>query len=229
MWLRPRSWIAPQWIDLYDRWNFEYRSFKGRLFAKKIYSFPGHSYLQLGCGSVHFPGFLNTDCFLNPQVDLSIDARFPLPLESDKWQGIYTHHFLEHLTQAEALNLFKEARRILSPGGIFRIVVPDAGKILDLYARHTSDADRQIFELYPPWHRNPEHKTAMEVVNHLFRDTKFNPHHFAWDFTTLELRLREAGFSRVKRMQVNQSDDPMLANKDTADWENHSLYVEAVK
>ena len=226
---RPRSWLPPQLVDLYDHARFEYHTFKGRLFAKKLRRYPQLSYLHVGCGSVHLPGFLNTDCFLNRDVDLPIDIRFPLPLESSAWRGIYAHHSLEHIPYRDACAFLREAYRILLPGGRIRIVVPDGGKIVDLYARHRERADSEIFQFHPLQHRNPEHRTAMEILNHVFRDEKFNPHYFAWDYETLFFRLHEAGFASVIRVGVGASEDPRLAHLDNPGWENHSLYVEAIK
>lgn len=229
MWTHPRAWLPQPLVDLYDHYRFEYHTFAGRFWAKKRYRFPHLKYLQLGCGGNRFDGYLNTDCFLNREADLNIDARFPLPLESGVWKGIYTHHFVEHLAHDSACAFFCEAVRILEPGGRLRVVVPDGGKLLDLYAQHTAEGDAAVMNYYPKWHQNPLHETPMDVVNHIFRDGKFNAHLFAWDYRTLELRLRQAGFARVMRFNVQESGDPMLAQKDTGDWANHSLYVEAVK
>lgn len=229
MWTHPRTWLAQQLVDLYDHYRFEYHAFTGRFWAKKLYRFPQFSYLQVGCGGNRFEGFLNTDCFLNRSADLPIDARFPLPLESGAFQGIYTHHFLEHVPYESARAFLAESFRILAPGGRLRIAVPDAGKLLDLYALHTPEGDEAVMNFYPSYHRKPQHLTPMDVVNHVFRDERANTHFFAWDFRTLELRLKKAGFAQVIRCNRGESSDPMLAGKDIVGWENHSLYVEAVK
>jgi len=209
--------------------RFEYLTWKKRLFAKKTYSYPDLAYVQFGCGEHLFENFLNTDCFVNDNADLHIDCRFPIPLENNAWKGIYTHHFLEHIEYPHALNFYSESYRILKLGGVLRIVVPDAEKIIKLYASSDPADKQKVFEFYPPWHRHEEHKTAMEVVNYIFRDNMYNQHYFAFDFETLEYRLKEAGFSNVNLLGLNESADPMLANKDNETWENHSLYVEAIK
>lgn len=222
----PRTWLPAPLIELYDHGRFEAKAVIGRLRVRKLYRFESLEYLHLGCGSHRFADFLNTDSFANKAVDLNIDLRFPLPLESGRWKGIYAHHVLEHISYEHAQKLFRECFRLLKAGGIFRVAVPDGELFLRLYA----GGDRkQIFELYPPWVMDEIQLTCpMEMVNYVFRDSLFNPHLFAWDFETLSHRLREAGFT-VAQTAAGESADPMLRNRDDLGWAKFSLYVEAAK
>jgi hypothetical protein len=72
-------------------------------------------------------------------------------------------------------------------------------------------------------------KTPLEMLDYIFRDNRFNRHLCSWDWETAELRLKEAGFSKVVRQNVNVSLDPKLAGHDKPHWAQFSLYVEAVK
>ena len=222
----PRAWMPAPLVELYDRGRFEAKATLGRLHARKLYRFASLEYLHIGCGSHRFAEFLNTDSFANKAVDLNIDLRYPLPLESGRWQGIYAHHVVEHLSYEHARQLFRESFRLLKQGGIFRIAVPDAELFLRLYA----DGNRkEIFELYPKWVMDELHLTCpMEMVNYVFRDNTFNQHLFAWDYETLSHRLREVGFA-VRRATAGASADPMLSNRDDLGWAKFSLYVEATK
>ena len=225
----PRTWMPENLVSLYDQWRFEAKATVGRFFARKLYRFVSHEYLQLGCGEHRFDGFLNTDCFLNKKVDLNIDLRFPLPLESGQWKGIYTHHVVEHISYEHAQKLFRECFRILKPGGILRVSVPDAELFLRLYTHPDPEQRKQIFQLYPKWFMDEvQFRHPMEMVNCVFRDSKFNQHLFAWDFETLEFRLREAGYN-VTRAKAGESADGMLSGKDDMGWAQFSLYVDAIK
>jgi len=82
-------------------------------------------YLQLGCGSDLIDGFINTDHPLNKKVDVSVDARFGLPFHNNSFKGVYAHHVIEHLDYEDAYCVFGEVKRVLVPGGIFRMVVSD--------------------------------------------------------------------------------------------------------
>lgn len=184
-------------------------------------------YLQLGCGSDLITGFLNTDHPLNTKADASVDARFGLPFQDSSFKGVYAHHVIEHLDYQDAYRVFSEVGRVLTPGGTFRMIVPDLKVFLNLYR---NDGAGDIFKLLPPWHMEKlSVETPLEMVDFMFRDDKFNRHLSSWDFDTAELRLRRAGFSSVIRQSVNQSLDPKLADHDKEDWAAFSLYVEAIK
>ncbi len=226
----PRKWLEPHLVDALDALRFELHALKGRWMSKRRADLSGREYLQLGSGESRLDGFLNSDFPLNDKAELHLDARFPLPFRDQCLRGIYAHHVVEHLSYEDARALFKECCRVLKPGGIFRMVVPD----LEVFLRCYTDPDPQkrakIYRLLP------EHfmaelagRTPLEVADHIFRDNKFNRHLSAWDWETAALRLREAGFASVQRLSANQSADPMLAGHDKTHWADHSLYVEATK
>lgn len=226
----PRSWLPQNLVDLYDHLRFEAKTTIGRLGAKKCNEFDKLEYLQLGCGTKRFEDFLNTDAFHNKEVDLNIDLRFPLPLASDAWKGIYAHHVVEHIGYEDARRLFKECFRVLKKGGILRIAVPDVELFLRLYTNPDEEQRKQIFTLYPPHAMAPLNlKLPIEMVNHVFYDDKFNRHQYGWDVAILSLRLHEAGFEHVKAMPAGISQDVMLAERDNMGWAAFSLYMEATK
>jgi SAM-dependent methyltransferase len=64
----------------------------------------------------------------------------PLPFESGTAELVYTSHTVEHVSDAAVENLFREAYRILKPGGGLRVTTgPDAE--LDYAALMRGDAD----------------------------------------------------------------------------------------
>lgn len=60
-----------------------------------------------------------------------LELRRPLPYEPNTFDEIYCNHVLEHLTLEDGRQLVREFYRILKPGGMCRLVVPD----LELVAR----------------------------------------------------------------------------------------------
>jgi predicted SAM-dependent methyltransferase len=227
MLFNPRRRLDRHLIDALDNLRFELISAKSRWKAPNRIDTCGLEYLQLGCGEDLIDDFLNTDHPINKKADAAVDARFLLPFDDNAWRGVYAHHVVEHLDYEDGCRLFREVKRVLIPGGVFRMVVPDLEIFLRLYS---SDDTGRIFRLYPPWAmKELTVKTPLEMVDYIFRDQKFNQHLSSWDFTTAALHLHETGFSKVIRQSVNASLDAKLTGHDKGDWESFSLYVEAVK
>src|SRR2546423_622583 len=89
--------------------------------------------VNLGCGSLPAPGFLNIDG-TSPHADLIQRLGRKLDLPDGCAAAAFSEHLLEHLQFPEQTRLFlTETFRILRPGGHVRLIVPDAGKLLCAY------------------------------------------------------------------------------------------------
>lgn len=63
-----------------------------------------------------------------------------LPLADNSVSAIYSSRLLDHLTNPQARRLLEDALRVLTPGGIMRIQVPDLHDILLNYLDAKKDA-----------------------------------------------------------------------------------------
>lgn len=227
----PRKWLDPHLVDFLDEARFELAALCHRLLSARKREDPcGKHFLQLGCYDCLPPAFLNTDFPYNKSAELHLDLRYPLPFVDNTWRGIYAHHVVEHIKFPDALQLFRECHRTLAPGGVFRMIVPDTEKFILPCAETDPEKRRAIFDLYPPHiMAQLDVRTPLEMLNYIFRDDKFNRHHFAWDWETAELRLRDAGFTQVIRQGANQSLVPEMGALDKPHWACFSLYIDAVK
>ncbi|MFL9826130.1 class I SAM-dependent methyltransferase [Rhodoplanes sp. SY1] len=63
----------------------------------------------------------------------------PIPVEDGKAEAVYTSHTVEHVDDRACANMFKEAYRMLKPGGYFRMTTPNIE--LDLAAWRRGDRD----------------------------------------------------------------------------------------
>lgn len=81
--------------------------------------------LNIGCGHKPLPDYINVDIRSLPGVDIVAGAE-ELPFEPGVLAEIYSAHLLEHFTPPQLRTLLSYWRDALSPGGILRIVVPDA-------------------------------------------------------------------------------------------------------
>lgn len=185
--------------------------------------------VNIGAGPHGRPGWVNVDASPGPNIQCLYDCRRRLPFPDGSARGIFTEHFLEHLDYAEEAPLFlAECRRILRPGGVLRVVVPDAELYLRAYAAGGWSELARIRPLGPgnhDPHLGVTYRTRLELVNAVFRQGF--EHRYAYDCETLARLLSDAGFG-VKRQSYGVSVMPDLAI-DQALRASESLYIDAVK
>lgn len=186
--------------------------------------------INVGCGANVVPGWINIDLSGPPGV-FPWDCRRGMPFDDNSADTIFAEHVFEHLDPDGGGEFLRECRRCLRPGGIVRIVVPDAGRYLNLYQGDWTGL-ASVRPLVPEDGRYRDtwlertYRTKMEFINEIFRQG--GEHKYAYDAETLMLRLTEAGFSRV----VQQSYGVSLRSEEPLDTEARgpeSLYVEGVR
>ena len=138
--------------------------------------------LHLGCSVKHIPGWFHVDALdfehidhRGPVEDLSFIADGSVSL-------IYAAHVLEHFGRKTYLDVLKEWRRVLEPGGVLRLAVPDFGAAARLYMSGT--LPRGI-------------EDVRGLVSGGQRD-KYDFHGMIFDEADLTRALKEAGFSTVR-------------------------------
>lgn len=178
-------------------------------------------FVNVGCGSFGRHGWINIDCFPANGVTIVRDCRTSLPLATGSARGVFAEHFLEHLHyDDQALLFLAECLRVLQPGGILRIIVPDGEKYLRAYA---SCGWEELRSFSPLVYAEMPYKTKMEVVNAHFRQG--GQHHFSYDYETLARLLERAGFQTVCRQSFRSSSLPEIAI-DSESRASESLVIE---
>ena len=175
-----------------------------------------HLRLHIGCGPKVKKTWINID--LSPHADITLDMREPLPFLENSCSIIYSEHFFEHLDYPlHAKSFLRECYRVLEPGGVISIGVPDTEWPIAEYAgTRCEDYFRIAKERWnPKWCQ-----TEMEQINYHFRQD--GDHRFAYDFVTLAQALSSVGFQDIKRRDF----DPDL---DSVDRKLGTLYVNAFK
>lgn len=153
-------------------------------------------WLNIGCGKKHLNGFINMDV-VKP-YDKKLDARKGLPYPDSTVDGVYSEHFFEHLTQAEGLGFLRECRRVLKPGGVVRIAMPDLDELVRRYGAEDWRADGDMFKLGFDWVAN-----RCEMMNIAMREWG---HKHLYNEEELIRVAQIAGLRPVKRFDHGISD-----------------------
>ena len=101
--------------------------------------------VNIGAGLWFRRGWATVDLYAPPgTADFLIDLREPaaLPFDDGSVSLVFTSHLLEHLTDDQVAGLLGESARVLEPGGVMRISVPNGESAIAAYRR----GDRDFFE-----------------------------------------------------------------------------------
>lgn len=170
--------------------------------------------LNLGCGTLPLKDWVNVDLAGLP-VDLVWDLRCPLPFPSNSVDTIFHEHVMEHMAPHQGYMLMKECYRLLKPGGVLRIVMPDANK----YIRSYIDPENEFINSWRPGRFTP--MIALQEEFYGFG------HRAIYDSTTVQLFCRTAGFSLVESKMFGES---RIVPCPDSEWRiSDSFYTEAVK
>lgn len=181
--------------------------------------------LHLGCWKRHIPGFVHVDLCDLPHIDhrRPVDDLSVFPDGSAEL--IYASHVFEYFDRVEAVRVLAEWRRVLIPGGILRLAVPDFAALIKVYEM-TGDLARVLGPLYG----------RMAVQTGAGAQTIIY-HRTVYDFGSLERLLLDNGFTGMHRYDWRQTvhkdyDDHSQAYYPHMDKEHGlliSLNVEATK
>ena len=136
---------------------------------------------------------------------LDLTKRFPYA--NGEFAAAFSSHVIEHLYYNEAVSTLKEVHRVLMPGGIFRVAVPDLDRCVAEYdSTHPDNFCSAVFES----------KQARDK----------NQHHWMYNETSMGKLLHDVGFREVYRCKYQQGKSPDV---DKIDNRPESLFMEAVK
>jgi predicted SAM-dependent methyltransferase len=203
-------------------WRFSKKMYYSSLYkktrgkVKEILKENKTVWLEIGAGDVKGKnGWTSMD--INKACDLVWDLRNGIPFPDASIQKIYSSHLFEHLYYKDIESLLGECKRVLIPGGLFLICVPNARLYIEAYL----NKDEKFWASIPKPHWPAYNKTtSIDYLNYMaYMDDE---HKYMFDEENLLFILKKNGFEGVKTRPF----DPAIDKKER-DFE--SLYAQATK
>lgn len=176
--------------------------------------------LHLGCGSRYIPGFVHVDFLPAPHVDI-VGPVEQLPMDDQSVALIYASHVLEHFGRYEYQAVLEEWFRVLKPGGILRISVPDFAACAEVYCENgLADGLSGLVGLIVGGQRDG-----------------YDYHKMIFDENSLGHALLDVGFREVRRWdwrstehaEIDDYSQAYIPHLDKDAGRQMSLNIEAVK
>jgi ubiquinone/menaquinone biosynthesis C-methylase UbiE len=181
------------------------------------------------------------------------DIRKGLPFDQDSVDVVYHSHIIEHIDRDLVEAFLKEIHRVLVPGGIHRIAVPDMEYLCRVYLEHVALAeqdsslmlvhDERISAIIEQMVRKKAYGTSQQPLiirwleNAILGDARNRgeTHQWMYDRFNLTHLLAQNGFKNIEVLSFNKSSIPnwesfgLETKEDGSEYKAHSLYLEAVK
>ena len=156
--------------------------------------------VHLGCGDIDYPGFVNIDA--RPAAHIHyVQGIDRLPQFADNSVSlIYVSHCLEHVPHRLVGPVMAEWYRVLAPGGVVRVSVPDFDQLVDIYL----DNERDMLSVLQPLMGG--------------QDYAFNFHYTAFNAADLSRQFVEVGFVDPRHWQFGSEMYTSLP-----DWSGRSI------
>ena len=205
-------------------------------------------YVQFGCGLSSPSNWKNFDAsptlrlqkipILGNLIKSRLNVVFPegvlygdiikgLPgIKENSCQGVYCSHVLEHLSLCDFRISLSNTNRILMPGGIFRLVVPDLEFYINRYNLQ-KNAHAALDFLDETILGTKQRKRGIKgVMEMLFGNAR---HLWMWDYASLQMELEGAGFNNIRICKPGDSIDSRFNEVENPDRFNEAVGIECVK
>jgi predicted SAM-dependent methyltransferase len=204
--------IAPSFIIHSIRFI---RYTKSKIYIKNLLNNQEDVHLEIGSGAKKGEnGWITLDCIVNADIYWNLQRGIPFP--NDSVRKIYSSHLFEHLSFKDMQKLLDECMRVLTPGGVFSICVPNSRLYIAAYLKD-EELDSSMFFGHKQAFDNV---SRMDYVNYIaYMDGE---HKYMFDEENLIRIIEKKGFRDVSLRGFD-------AALDQQDRDHESIYAEAKK
>jgi predicted SAM-dependent methyltransferase len=179
---------------------------------------------HLGCGPIHIRSdkaeWVNVDISEHHNPDVVLDyLKMVDHFGEQSFDAVWSCHSIEHLPWPEGVQtFFQQAKKLLKPGGVMRICVPDLKKVATKYAN-----GEDLKDIYdgPYWTYQDQPATRFMFFCRGWEHTVL------FDEQLLRSLAEEVGFTNFKVMPFSVSQIPELSNRDRFATESISVEMTA--
>jgi ubiquinone/menaquinone biosynthesis C-methylase UbiE len=193
---------------------------------------------------------------VDPEI-VRYDLRYGIPYDDNTFDVVYNSHVLEQIDRDAVVQILKQSYRVLKPGGILRLVVPDLGTLVENYMATykalsngsagskaaVSEHLKSIDGLYEQMMRKDVTGTLEQkgVVQRLERKVRGDAskigetYRWMYDRHSMAAILTDIGFKDIRAEEHNTSrianwrEYELDTNADGTPYKKLSLYIEGVK
>lgn len=206
--------------------------------------------LHIGSGKYHIDSWLDIDIYPGRVPDQSfpsgeklkqfgLDIKWGLPFRDASASYVFSSHILEHFYYpGEALFVLGEIYRVLEPGGVVRLVVPDIEQCIMAYVNNDREFYSGRSETWTWWSKR--HTRLDDFLDYAGAGVEptslLSSHKYGYDFETLQYLLEQAKFTHIERSDYMKSRHAELQIDDHGGVANamyrgqhYSLFVEATR
>jgi SAM-dependent methyltransferase len=133
-----------------------------------------------------------------------------LPIADGTVDGVYASHVLEHLSRDDVKTALGNTYRILKPGGIYRLIVPDLAWRAERYVRDRREGKVEAADAFIKACHFRDAERVRGPMG-LLRATIGNAgHQWMYDRELMTKLLKEAGFVDIHPCKFKDSGEPMF-------------------
>lgn len=140
-----------------------------------------------------------------------------LPIKDGSMEGVYASHVLEHLCRSDFYKALANIRRLLKPGGVLRLIVPDLLSRTKYYlsmielGEHGAN-DFLLESTLLGISEEPHSKIASAILA-----LGNSAHKWMWDDLAVEFALRESGFCKIRRCSYGDAENAAFKSVERRD------------
>lgn len=209
-------------------------------------------YIQYGCGLSCPDGWLNFDASPRLRIERLPIVRqalggsgkilFPkgvrygdivrgLPLPDGSAKAVYCSHVLEHIDRTSIVTALRNTYRILRPGGVFRLVVPDLAWRAEEFVSAHGRGDINAADAFMRTCHLGQKEAATGVMKRARQVFGNSDHRWMYDEAGMTALLDRAGFVAIRRCHFGDAEDQAFSLVENegrfVDSGNYELALEA--